>query len=238
MSKTTITERTNISSGGAYEAIFGYSRAVRAGNDVHVSGTCAPVAHEKSNAYAQARAALEIIEKALGEAGAGLQRRRSDRRLSPRHQRCRGCCPRPPRILRQGSPREHPGAGDFHAAPVAEGRDRGLCEACLRGVSRNAVQSCADAGARQLSDVRNQCILVGGPRSGRMQTLKLIAQATRQEFPECGYAATTKSAVAARAGTSPKTKATPAVLVGGVGNSVVDTRGRRRDSVVRVVTIA
>lgn len=73
MSKRTITERTNISSGGAYEAIFGYSRAVRAGNDVHVSGTCAPVAHEKSNAYAQARAALQIIEKALDEAGAGLQ---------------------------------------------------------------------------------------------------------------------------------------------------------------------
>lgn len=49
---------------------FGYSRAVRAGNDVHVSGTCAPVGHEKSDAYTQARAALAIIEKALTEAGA------------------------------------------------------------------------------------------------------------------------------------------------------------------------
>ena len=73
MSKTTNAARTNVSSGGAYEGIFGYSRAVRAGDDVHVSGTCAPVGHEKSDAYTQARAALGIIEKALGEAGAGLQ---------------------------------------------------------------------------------------------------------------------------------------------------------------------
>lgn len=63
-------KRVNISSGGAYEAVFGYSRAVRVGDDVHVSGTCAPPAHEKSDAYTQARAALEIIEKALNDAGA------------------------------------------------------------------------------------------------------------------------------------------------------------------------
>lgn len=48
---------------------FIYSRAVREGDDVHVSGNCAPVGHEKSDAYTQARAALAIIEKALGEAG-------------------------------------------------------------------------------------------------------------------------------------------------------------------------
>lgn len=59
-----------ISSGGAYESIFGYSRAVRAGNDVHVSGTCAPAGHEKSDAYTQARAAIAIVEKALADAGA------------------------------------------------------------------------------------------------------------------------------------------------------------------------
>ena len=63
-------DRVNISSGGAYEGVFGYSRAVRAGSDVHVSGTCAPAGHEKSDAYTQARAALSIIEKALTEAGA------------------------------------------------------------------------------------------------------------------------------------------------------------------------
>lgn len=72
MSKTANSKRTNVSSGGAYESIFGYSRAVRAGNDVHVSGTCAPAGHEKSDAYTQTRAALSIIEKALGEAGASV----------------------------------------------------------------------------------------------------------------------------------------------------------------------
>lgn len=70
MPKNNAAQRVNISSGGAYESVFGYSRAVRFGKDIHVSGTCAPAGHEKSGAYAQARAALEIIEKALGEAGA------------------------------------------------------------------------------------------------------------------------------------------------------------------------
>lgn len=71
MSKQKLSDkRTNISSGGAYESVFGYSRAVRVGNDVHVSGTCAPAGHEKSDAYTQARAALDIIEKALADAGA------------------------------------------------------------------------------------------------------------------------------------------------------------------------
>lgn len=72
MTKSTTAKRANVSSGGAYESIFGYSRAVRAGSDVHVSGTCAPAGHEKSDAYTQARAALAIIEKALGEAGASV----------------------------------------------------------------------------------------------------------------------------------------------------------------------
>lgn len=65
--------RRNISSGGAYEDVFGYSRAVRAGDDIHVSGTCAPAAHELSDAYEQARAALEIIEKALADAGGAIR---------------------------------------------------------------------------------------------------------------------------------------------------------------------
>lgn len=67
---TTSSKHQKISSGGAYEGVFGYSRAVRAGDDVHVSGTCAPAGHEKSDAYTQAKAALAIIEKALADAGA------------------------------------------------------------------------------------------------------------------------------------------------------------------------
>ncbi|ODS00824.1 hypothetical protein AUC69_07500 [Methyloceanibacter superfactus] len=68
----TNSKRLNISSGGAYESIFGYSRAVRHGKDVHVSGTCAPPTHEKADAYAQARAALATVEKALADAGASI----------------------------------------------------------------------------------------------------------------------------------------------------------------------
>jgi|GEM_PF-6707719 len=35
-----MSQRTTISSGGAFEEVFGYSRAVRVGNHLHISGTC------------------------------------------------------------------------------------------------------------------------------------------------------------------------------------------------------
>lgn len=64
--------RQNISSGGPFEDVFGYSRAVRVGNTVHVAGTVAqPPNIEGCDAYQQAAAALVIIESALAEAGAG-----------------------------------------------------------------------------------------------------------------------------------------------------------------------
>lgn len=66
-------QRTNFSSGGAYEGQYGYSRAVRVGDQIHVSGTCAPAAHEHSDAYTQAKAALDVIGKALEQAGARLE---------------------------------------------------------------------------------------------------------------------------------------------------------------------
>ena len=81
MTKSTTAKRANVSSGGTYESIFGYSRAVRAGSDVHVSGTCAPAGHEKSDAYTQARAALAIIENALGEAGPIVIQTQADRTM-------------------------------------------------------------------------------------------------------------------------------------------------------------
>jgi enamine deaminase RidA (YjgF/YER057c/UK114 family) len=69
-------ERQLVSSGSPYEATVGYSRAVRVGNLVFVSGTTAasggkPVAI--GDPEAQTRAIFETIEAALKNAGAGLK---------------------------------------------------------------------------------------------------------------------------------------------------------------------
>ncbi len=66
-------ERTNIASGSPYEATIGFSRAVRIGDRVLVSGT-APIWPDGScdpDPAAQARRCFEIILEALAEAGAG-----------------------------------------------------------------------------------------------------------------------------------------------------------------------
>ena len=69
-------KRINISSGAKWEDIVGYSRAVRIGNIVEVSGT-APVDGDKvigiGDAYEQTKFCLQKIEKALLEAGATLE---------------------------------------------------------------------------------------------------------------------------------------------------------------------
>lgn len=65
--------RQNISSGGPYETPYGYSRAVRVGNQVHVAGTCAqPPNVEEVDAYGQAVDALNTIAAALVDAGASV----------------------------------------------------------------------------------------------------------------------------------------------------------------------
>lgn len=63
--------RQNISSGSPYEDVFGYCRAVRVANTVHVAGTCAQPPHISGcDAYEQAVSALNVIQGALADAGA------------------------------------------------------------------------------------------------------------------------------------------------------------------------
>jgi enamine deaminase RidA (YjgF/YER057c/UK114 family) len=66
--------RKNISSGSPYEEPIGFSRAVRRGKRICVAGT-APIADDGSaafpgDAYRQIRRCLEIIKRAIEEAGA------------------------------------------------------------------------------------------------------------------------------------------------------------------------
>ena len=68
--------RRNISSGTEYEKIAGYSRAVRLGNVVHVSGTTATEGADKivgvGDSGAQTDFIIRKIEAALKQAGASL----------------------------------------------------------------------------------------------------------------------------------------------------------------------
>jgi enamine deaminase RidA (YjgF/YER057c/UK114 family) len=64
--------RQNISGSSPYEPIIGFSRAVRAGNAVHVSGT-APVGADEAEVAAQTRQCLSLIQNALEKAGAKLE---------------------------------------------------------------------------------------------------------------------------------------------------------------------
>lgn len=64
--------RTNIPGTSPYEPIIGFSRAVRLGNYVHVSGT-GPVGADDASPAEQTRAALAIIKTALEKAGASFE---------------------------------------------------------------------------------------------------------------------------------------------------------------------
>jgi enamine deaminase RidA (YjgF/YER057c/UK114 family) len=73
--KAQTTKRKLVSSASPYEPIVGFSRAVRAGNFIAVSGTTAgsggkPVAI--GDPAAQTRAVIEVIEKALADLGGSL----------------------------------------------------------------------------------------------------------------------------------------------------------------------
>src|SRR5438552_18942221 len=69
--------RRNISSNSPYEPLIGFSRAVRAGDTIYVSGTVAWGPEGKlvgpGDIYAQAKQAIANIEAALSQAGASLR---------------------------------------------------------------------------------------------------------------------------------------------------------------------
>jgi enamine deaminase RidA (YjgF/YER057c/UK114 family) len=67
-----MTQRTNISGTSPFEPIIGFSRAVRIGNSVHVSGT-GPVGADEADVAEQTEQCLTLIATALKNAGSSIE---------------------------------------------------------------------------------------------------------------------------------------------------------------------
>jgi enamine deaminase RidA (YjgF/YER057c/UK114 family) len=65
--------RQVISSNGPFEQLYGYSRAVRVGAQVHVAGTAARGEALAGDAYVQTKNVLDTIRTALEQAGARVE---------------------------------------------------------------------------------------------------------------------------------------------------------------------
>ena len=68
-------ERKNLSTGSKWEPIIGYSRLVKVGQHIFISGTTGSASDGKvtGDAYAQTKQAIKNIEAALKQIGAGLK---------------------------------------------------------------------------------------------------------------------------------------------------------------------
>jgi enamine deaminase RidA (YjgF/YER057c/UK114 family) len=64
--------RENFSGSSPFEPVIGFSRAVRVGNVIHVSGT-GPVGADLADAETQTRHTLDIIRKVLEKAGSRME---------------------------------------------------------------------------------------------------------------------------------------------------------------------
>ena len=67
-----MSERTNFPGTSPYEPIIGFSRAVRIGNQVHVSGT-GPVGADQADPATQTEQCLTLIAAVLKEAGSSIE---------------------------------------------------------------------------------------------------------------------------------------------------------------------
>ena len=141
--------RASAASGSPYEATIGFSRAVRVGDRIAVSGTAPvwPDGHVDPDPLVQARRCWEIALTALGRAGWHAGRCRAHPDVHHRPGRRRRRRPGPRRALRVDPPGEHDGHRRRTArrALGRRGRARRL-RRCKRSVEhRDAATSCSSA---------------------------------------------------------------------------------------------